>query len=468
MGLGALVLLSGLACTTTSPMPDLGKLYDQAARHHHEVRNPVIVIPGILGSRLTDPASERPVWGAFGGEAADPKKPDGALLAALPMREGASLSELRDEVVPDGVLDKLQIKLAGLPFQLQAYFQILATLGAGGYRDDAVGDIKGIDYGAEHFTCFQFDYDWRRDNVENAQRLYQFMVEKRAYVAEQRRKLYGEVDPEVKFDVIAHSMGGLVVRYLLRYGDADLSDDGPLPPVTWAGSELVDRAILVGTPNAGATEALFQLVEGRKFGPLTPKYEAALIGTYPALYQLLPRVRHGFVVDAATREPLDFMVPELWQEHGWGLVDAKQDQVLQLLLPKVEDPTERRRIAGEHQRKSLARAQRFHAALDVPASSPEDTDLYLMAGDAVDTLEKVAVDRATGKLSVISHAPGDGTVLRTSALMDERLGRTWTPGLESPIDWTHVTFLFSDHLGMTRDPNFSDNVLYLLLEAPRD
>jgi hypothetical protein len=28
-------------------------------------------------------------------------------------------------------------------------------------------------------------------------------------------------------------------------------------------------------------------------------------------------------------------------------------------------------------------------------------------------------------------------------------------------------FLFSDHLGLTKDPAFTDNVLYLLLEDPR-
>ena len=77
-------------------------------------------------------------------------------------------------------------------------------------------------------------------------------------------------------------------------------------------------------------------------------------------------------------------------------------------------------------------------------------------------------NRSTGKLEVIGHAAGDGTVLRSSALMDERVGRTWTPSLQSPIDWTHVTFMFSDHLGMTKDPNFSDNILYLLLEDQRD
>ena len=51
--------------------------------------------------------------------------------------------------------------------------------------------------------------------------------------------------------------------------------------------------------------------------------------------------------------------------------------------------------------------------------------------------------------------------------MDERVGSNWMPMLKSPIRWSHVTFLFTDHIGLTRDPAFTDNVLYLLLEDPR-
>ena len=42
--------------------------------------------------------------------------------------------------------------------------QLLGVLGVGGYRDMDLGLAGAIDYGTDHFTCFQFDYDWRRDN----------------------------------------------------------------------------------------------------------------------------------------------------------------------------------------------------------------------------------------------------------------------------------------------------------------
>lgn len=50
--------------------------------------------------------------------------------------------------------------------------------------------------------------------------------------------------------------------------------------------------------------------------------------------------------------------------------------------------------------------------------------------------------------------------------MDERTEGAWSPTLRSPIDWGQVNFIFTKHLAMTRDPAFTDNMLYLLLEDP--
>jgi len=76
------------------------------------------------------------------------------------------------------------------------------------------------------------------------------------------------------------------------------------------------------------------------------------------------------------------------------------------------------------------------------------------------------VDSSNEHYKITDYQPGDGTVTRSSALMDERVGGIWTPYLKSPIKWSSVMFLFSDHLGLTKDPTFSDNVLYILLEQP--
>ena len=102
------------------------------------------------------------------------------------------------------------------------------------------------------------------------------------------------------------------------------------------------------------------------------------------------------------------------------------------------------------------------------ASQPKNSSLCVMElGPRPRVAELVSRVDERGRPKVIERGPGDGTVPRTSALMDERVGGAWERGVRTPIEWRHTLFLFSDHLGLTKDPVFTDNVLYWLLEAPR-
>ena len=241
--LSVFIFLCLPACSTFPTSPDLGNLYNQLAQQEDPDRNPVIVIPGILGSRLEDKNTEEVVWGAFGSGAVDPTSGEGARLLALPMTPGAALNELRDAVVQAGALDRVVLKFFGIPLELNAYYNILRSLGVGGYRDQQLAESHAVDYGDRHFTCFQFDYDWRRDLVESAQALDRFIKAKEIEVQQEIFKRYGVRRSSVKFDLVAHSMGSLVARYYLRYGAADLPTDGSLPPVTWEGAKHVDHLV---------------------------------------------------------------------------------------------------------------------------------------------------------------------------------------------------------------------------------
>ncbi|MFT7463485.1 MAG: hypothetical protein ACI9EF_001829 [Pseudohongiellaceae bacterium] len=177
--------------------------------------------------------------------------------------------------------------------------------------------------------------------------------------------------------------------------------------------------------------------------------------------------RHGALVEAQSGERInDLFDPTLWERMGWGLADRGRQEMLSWLLPEVSDPAERRAIALDHQRKCLQRAEQLTRTLDTPARPPAGLSLFLIAGDAHDTPAILSAEPGPDGLQVLSSAPGDLSVLRSSVLLDERAGQPWSPRVVSPIGWSQVLFLFSEHLDLTSDPTFIDNLLYLLLESP--
>lgn len=433
----------------------LSRIYDVPARRHGPDRNPIIVIPGILGSRLEIADTGEPAWGVLGGGYLRRHFED----IAFPMEAGIPLRELHDDLVPAGVLDRLRVNL-GASIQVKAYGQLLSALGVGGYRDEDLGRSGAIDYGDEHFTCFQFGYDWRRSSVENAALLGKFIREKKRYVEQENRRRFGVTSP-VKFDVVAHSMGGLVARYFLHYGDQALPEDGSLPDLNWGGARDIEKLIVVGTPNAGSASAARQLINGYRPAPVLGEFPPSLLATMPSLYELLPRARHGRVRDAAGAS-LDLFDPEEWTKHELAFFADDQAKTLARLLPGIEGGEARREVARDHLRKCLLNAERFHAAMDRPAELPEGTKMYLFAGDATTTLDGIGVD-GRGRAVEDGDAPGDGTVTRASAL---GAGPPHENGISADplVDWSHTTFIAADHLGLTSNPTFIDNVLHLLLD----
>lgn len=451
------------ACGSSNPEPDLAAIYGQAAREIGDDRVPVVVLPGILGSKLERADDGKKVWGSFTFGASDADTAEGAREIALPMELGTPLNELVDDSIAVDVLDVVVADVGifrGL--EIGAYVDILRTLAAGRYRDESLGKSGALDYGGAHYTCFQYAYDWRRDISEQAVQLHRMILASKETVRAGRGLAPGA---EVKVDVVAHSMGGMVLRYYLRYGIQRLPEDGSLPELTWFGAEHVEKAVIVGTPSGGSVLSLQQLVNGWDLNPLFSNYNPSILGTMPAIYQLLPRTRHARVINEEG-VPVDLFDVRTWERYGWGLADPAEDRILRWLLP--DEPTEqgRRAIALDHLRKCLARAEQLHRAIDVPAERPDGLSLMLFAGDAIDTPSVMRVD-ADGDISVAEFAPGDNTVTRASALMDERLGGEFEPNLRTPIDFSRVQFLGEDHLGLTRSAAFADNLLFELLEAPR-
>src|SRR5918911_1525617 len=180
--------------------PDLARIF--AATRARTGKPPIIVIPGILGSRLVNRKTGEVVWpSAFRSDT------DGLALPLSP-----DLAATRDDLVPERIVETA--KLARLAPEVYIYHELLEALRThGGDRD----------------TFYVFAYDWRRDNVESARALVRRIEALKAKLGR----------PDLRFNVIAHSMGGLIARYAARYGDADLPADAAPPtvnlydPATW-------------------------------------------------------------------------------------------------------------------------------------------------------------------------------------------------------------------------------------------
>lgn len=242
---GLVVVLA--ACAERPALPNLEEIYAEYANGAQAAnRPPLIVVPGTLGSRLVDGRTGQVIWG--GGErgiSVDPDERDGARLMAMPIPgPETALAQLSDGIEPAGVLEVARANVLGFPVMIDVYRGIGQTLLAGGFREEArhcgrlVSDAGPA---AEHHgtSCtlpgppgssapnpsdlpvvkpeavngtpgLRFDYDWRRDLPALAIELGAFIKSEQQRIAADRSARSGhKVDPsEIRFDLVAHSMGG--------------------------------------------------------------------------------------------------------------------------------------------------------------------------------------------------------------------------------------------------------------------
>jgi len=440
----------------------IGPLQKKAIAYEGIYRNPVIIVHGFLGSNMLDKQTGKNVWGKFSTEDGYSISNQKMRALSMPMVKLKPLKDIHDDTVPNGALNTVEVNFLGMTFKENAYLNLVHALHEGGYQ------LEGhpLDSGKSFFTLFQFSYDWRRDLQESATKLHEYILKKRKYIQKEYEALYGIKDYDVQFDLIGHSMGGLVSRYYLRYGTADLPQENEKPNITWAGSKYIDRLIILGTPNAGYLDTLLEMQKGTSM-PMPP-FPPALVSTWPTYYQMMPAMSTKSVVYADDHNKVvDIFSLNTWLKMRWGLANPKQNEILKILLPEIKDPVERRLIAFDHLKKCLKRAKRFSKAMGVAATPPDDVKLYLVLGNAVRTTRKATANKLTGELKVIGWGPGDGKVLETSAMYDKREGqKTWVPFFYGPIAWGNITQLRAAHMGITTDPTFRDNILFLLCCVP--
>ncbi|HEX8559072.1 MAG TPA: hypothetical protein VF668_13285 [Pyrinomonadaceae bacterium] len=465
--------------------PNLGRIF--AGARQTRGKRPVIVIPGILGSSIVNRRTGEVVWpSAFRSDV------DGLSLPTTP-----DLAANRDELEAARIVEAA--RLAKLAPEVYVYHHLLRALtDFGGYRE---GDWERPPAGGDQDTFYVFAYDWRRDNVESARLL--------ARRVEALKQKLGR--PDLRFNVVAHSMGGLVARYAAMYGDRDLPPDGSEPRPDWAGANFTAKIFMFGTPNGGSMEALSVLLEGysvteglRRRVHLLNKLSREDVMTAPSIYQLLPHRGQARFLDESLR-PLDVDLydPETWRRYRWSAANEPEfrEAYARGVVRGQESPRGHGTLADldAYFEAVLARARGFHEALDAPAVAPNDAaagtqsaaeapvKLFAFGGDCEETLAAPVVlrDEKAGRWVTLTrpkslrdaggrrlprsavveamYAPGDGRVTRDS-LLGVGLGSGRASAFyATPLPVAYAAFACDLHSDLQNNRTLQDNALTLLV-----
>jgi hypothetical protein len=436
-------------------------------------KDPVIVIPGLEGTELLQRDGSHAWFSVRRGKGDDLRLP---VTSPVFTRD-------RDTLRPGDIIRKVDVKL--LP-DIEVYQSVIDALESKGYTEANWANPKATD------VFYVFGYDWRRDNVENAQLLMQRMEG----VKRRLRK------PNLKFDILAHSMGGLIARYAAMYGSAEPPITNPAP--TWAGAADINKLMMFGTPNMGSFGAFDALLNGEPIIlahklPFVDDFRAEDVFTLPAAYELLPHQATTRFLDGDLKPmQVDLYNPDTWFKYGWGalsdekfLSKLKDAAVLAKTNPDIKPkPFDKGNIDDRlisqttyAQAKAffvaaLLRGKRFAAALDAP-SKKQPIQMYVYGGNCADTIDgaiilkgskegewdtvisakdvKSAAGRAFKKddIRTAIYSMGDGRVTEASLV-----------GASKPLEANAKIEFFGDSYPLVSSMFTCTSHIKLLLERP--
>ena len=438
------------ACQTNKP--DLARLY-RSNNHSNIEQPPVILIHGIMGSKLRDINSLEEIW--FGN------------LIQLLFSNFASIKLAIDDQTLEPINDQLEAyEIADQAAGTDFYRAIIDTLqNFAGYQLSLPGqfnpDVKR--------KLYLFNYDWRQDNQVSAKKLSLFIKQIQS----------DHQNPNLKFDVIAHSMGGLVTRYYLRYGETDVLNDNDFP-MNLSGAKNIRKVVLLGTPNLGSVGSVKSFIKGLKVGLRNVPTEVLV--TMPSVYQLFPHSINNWIIDV-NGKPLDYDIfdVETWKKFKWSIFDPKvRERIIKEYDSKQQGLAYLESLEA-YFKKHIERARRFGWSLTVPIENP-DYSLVVMGGDCELTPARLLLETDKDNRPILRLRPnqnknpqpgidyqalmlepGDGTVTKASLLAREALDPTIPRHKYSffPIDYPY--FLCEPHSTLTSNINFQDNLLNILL-----
>jgi pimeloyl-ACP methyl ester carboxylesterase len=448
----AAVFIAGIFANNKVFAPDLHRLYMESMMVNDQP--PVVLIHGVLGSKLRDKSTHKDLWpGSLSrlflsdySDIAFDIDPD----TLIPMS-----SNIEAYAISEGAVGK------------DFYGKIVRTLGdAAGYKLAKIGEP--VDPKQKNYYIFH--YDWRQDNALSARQLADFI--------DQIQIDYKNL--ALKVDIVAHSMGGLIARYYIRYGRQDVLDTNDFDKkITMYGGEKVRRVVLLGTPNLGSVKTLNLFITGVKIG--LKHIGTETIATWPSLYQLFPHPLNNWIVTSKGK-PLDrdLFDVETWRRFQWSIFEPK---VRERVIAKYKSRQEGEKYLATLERyfeKRLERARRFVWSLTVPLPERHPW-LTIFGGGCTLTSAKIVVEEVKGEslirmfpeeitqpidgvdYDILLLEPGDGSVTKASLLGRNKLDPSFKRHEYIDIPVKQSFFLCVKHNSLTGNLNFQDNLLNTLL-----
>lgn len=241
----------------------------------------LIFIPGFYGTRLVQTGDRRVVWlsawqALFGSKTA--------------ARTGFGVAGERP-LVPGTVLDCIPV-IPGI-YAKDVYAAFLGKLRA----------RLGTRGSSSHIHLFA--YDWREDYFTAVKQLARLVSELKHRSA-------------TSIAIIAHSLGGLITSYYLRYGS-----QAPEEAVeTWEGASHIDKVVLATVPFKGSMTAFHNMKHGARFGLNTTLIKAQAFATFPSVYEMMPTYAPVLLDGGLKPLPHTLYESEMWERYGWGFLDT--------------------------------------------------------------------------------------------------------------------------------------------------
>ena len=321
---------------------------------------PIVIVPGTMGTRLTDPANNELIW--------NPTADRGIFAANDSVLQDMSRTLVPDEkhgfpVHHDNFVPTLNIRhVNNIIFDF--YGAIALAMQHDLRKKLAKKNLVPVVY-----CC---GYDFRVDNAASAQRLSSIVDEAQA-----------ECDGEPAI-VIAHSMGGLITRHFCK---------------NLGGQAKVRAIVLLASPTHGAPDAYFTLRTGldeifplRLILFMSQENSRRFTRVMPSVYQLLPSILYsrldpGWITFDATNT--GFLPDPPIRQEGPRFSDGSENFfVYRDIYTGLTDDVEFRSLSTAH----LQTALNFDGGLLVDADSTYmHPTSVLVAGTKKDTKGKANV-----------------------------------------------------------------------------